>query len=308
MTQVKSLLEIDHNATSKVSDELALTFFKLNQAEETHPEDTNSYITKKLNTLASTQKLFIKIQAIGAEAKLNTSAFLMIESIIETEIQSKLWVHTIHTLFEINQRQITINDIIEAFPKGLPSQEQYIEVWKSNRVQNTNKLNMPETYGLKEFLVDQATYDLVNKRSKNERAPTSNQAAKQIQKPKFEIDIEHFANSNGLNGKLAVQQNLTAENIIELVKLHSDMNTLIGKTNAIPKNKITKIKSKLFEIEKLEFKMQKEWGFPKNRNKHTHFRRVTHCICTNTALKNSAEGKPEPEQRKNKARCPVHAS
>lgn len=103
-----------------------------------------------------------------------------------------------------------------------------------------------------------------------------------------------------LNSRLVEQQNLTEEKINILKNLH------IGMHETKEKMKETDDKSALrelaFTVENLEFMMQEAWGFPKDRNYHSHWLEVPKCTC------------PKMDNRENygtkyrviDGKCPVH--
>ncbi|MDP2564454.1 hypothetical protein [Pseudoalteromonas marina] len=150
--KAKSLLDINHDETLAPSSEVLHYLNILVELEAHQQELLIEHAKLKINENDSTLKFFMKLKSIGADTQVNKSCFLLISTISLNDIQNKLWAHTIQQISQKIQRTVSILDILTHFPKGLPTEKQHIEIWESNNTEGKNKLDQPNTYGLKKFI------------------------------------------------------------------------------------------------------------------------------------------------------------
>ena len=84
-----------------------------------------------------------------------------------------------------------------------------------------------------------------------------------------------------LNNKLIAKQGLDEKTVRTLEGLHESMNQIVTMLDSLEWNEENK--EQIFQltksIELLEFSMQKAWGFPQDKNYHTHWLRNNKCSC-----------------------------
>lgn len=74
-----------------------------------------------------------------------------------------------------------------------------------------------------------------------------------------------------LNKDLIKRQNLSAEDVATLEKLHKELDDVVNN----PYNYTNPVAL----IEDIEFQMQRLWKFGENRDMHTHWLRIKGCTC-----------------------------
>jgi hypothetical protein len=84
-----------------------------------------------------------------------------------------------------------------------------------------------------------------------------------------------------LNGRLAKQQNLTDDDVLEIKLIHLALeNYFLGIKNMDPTTWTRSFKRDIIErVEKIEFALQRAWKFKENRDMHSWWYKVPHCSC-----------------------------
>jgi len=126
----------------------------------------------------------------------------------------------------------------------------------------------------------------------------------ELEKIKDHLRVE---TSNGelicfLSPGMALKQKLTAEDLDKIKSLHIELYDLFEK---MQKSK-SKKKYRLFaqEVEKIEYKLQESWKFPRDSSKHIWWYKVPHCQCPKMDNADSWG----TDQRIINEQCPVHAN
>ena len=104
---------------------------------------------------------------------------------------------------------------------------------------------------------------------------------------------------NILNPHLLRQQNIDEKQKEVIVKLHLDKEALFKEFEDYEKLSNEEIHELILEVEDLEFFMQDAWGFPQNKDFHTHWRDVPHCTC-------SIHFQPFGKGKHYDDSCPIH--
>jgi len=81
----------------------------------------------------------------------------------------------------------------------------------------------------------------------------------------------------GLNDALIRRQKVTDKDLRKIKKLHLKLQDLFAEMRKM--SSVRKLRAQVSVIEKIEFAMQKAWGFPINANFHTWWRAAPHCTC-----------------------------
>ena len=79
-----------------------------------------------------------------------------------------------------------------------------------------------------------------------------------------------------LNVNLAIARGLSKSQVRDLVALHQAMDIMVMHLNIrCSEDKIPKIarKSLCTTVRRMEYQMQDKWGFPRNKEKHYHWKR-----------------------------------
>ena len=84
-----------------------------------------------------------------------------------------------------------------------------------------------------------------------------------------------------LNNRLIEQQGLNEKTVRLLEEKHSELNQIIDMLNGLEWSEENKaqILQLTDNIELMEFQLQKLWGFPQDKNYHSHWLRNQKCSC-----------------------------
>lgn len=152
MIKAKSLLDINHHDTYGPHEDVNQYMKALIHTEAHEQENLTDFLLNEIQTNDAAAKLLMKFKAIGADTKITKSAFLFLLVITKNDIDGKLWAYTTQEICEKTRKPLSIIDILNYFPLGLPTEQQYIEIWRANNTHNQNLIDQPQTYGLKQFI------------------------------------------------------------------------------------------------------------------------------------------------------------
>ena len=108
-----------------------------------------------------------------------------------------------------------------------------------------------------------------------------------------------------LNPHLVKKQDLSADQVREIIDLHTEMDALIGRCRVLDAEEtllLGDMQNVGQVIEALEFKMQYTWGFTQDSTMHTHWKRIPQCLC-DANVKSAMQAARLPHED-----CPVHQS
>lgn len=84
-----------------------------------------------------------------------------------------------------------------------------------------------------------------------------------------------------LNTVLIEEQQLSNDEVAEIIKLHEHRETLFARVkNLNPLKDMTRIRNLSKYLERIEFKMQEWWKFEINKDKHSWWFQIPHCQCS----------------------------
>lgn len=104
-----------------------------------------------------------------------------------------------------------------------------------------------------------------------------------------------------LNPTLVEKQNLTQTDVNVILDLHEERLELFEKFEFVPILPLSFVKTMVLDLEEIEFLLQSAWGFKADRDKHSWWYKVPHCICENKSIE--LYGRP----RIINENCPIHS-
>jgi len=95
----------------------------------------------------------------------------------------------------------------------------------------------------------------------------------------LKLKIKYRGETIHLSSRLAEKQNLSKEQVRAILNLHKKRVDLFLAVEKIDPTEASKLSRYVKRLERLEFQMQREWGFPTSKEHHTWWNQIPHCIC-----------------------------
>ncbi|KKN29959.1 hypothetical protein LCGC14_0838780 [marine sediment metagenome] len=99
---------------------------------------------------------------------------------------------------------------------------------------------------------------------------------------KHRFTIKYKDQSTTLNSRLALEQNLTGDDILAILashKLRMMIFDVMKKIEPTSKENVSRLRHFAKRIQQLEFEAQKQWKFEPDASKHSWWWDIPHCSC-----------------------------